>query len=190
MTQGDHTDRLRAAAPAGAAAAAVGALMLVGGLLTREDMKHKAGGGEPPAAVLAGVETPPLPLQSGAPQQADSPGVVTPAQAGGPAAARAMDAEIVVKFEGRPDLDAIARQFWKDPEGARTKFEAFQQQRPEFRGLVLDRVTYSDELVLKPGPDAPAPQRVKLIRELAEKLRSVPDISYAEPNFMAHPGDQ
>lgn len=97
-------------------------------------------------------------------------------------------AEIAVKFRDEQRLKPIADLFWRDAEGARSRFRAFCAERPEFRGLVLDRVTYSNEFVLvyEPGTNPPARQA----RELAARLSALPDVSYAEPSLVAHPGDR
>ena len=81
--------------------------------------------------------------------------------------------------------------FWKDQASARAKFDALKARRPEFANLKLDRVTYSNELVLvHDGSAAPAAQRLPAMRGIAAKLKDVSDISYAEPNMTAHPGGQ
>ena len=62
--------------------------------------------------------------------------------------------------------------------------------RPEFAGLKLDRVTYSNELVLVHADASAANTRLPAMREIAKKLAGAADISYAEPNMTAHPGGQ
>jgi hypothetical protein len=98
--------------------------------------------------------------------------------------------EIVVKFKDDGKVKDIIDAFWRDPASARAKFDALKARRPEFAGLKLDRVTYSNELVLVDGSATPADQRLPAMRAIAAKLKDVTDISYAEPNMTAHPGGQ
>jgi hypothetical protein len=97
--------------------------------------------------------------------------------------------EIVVKFKDDAKIKDIVDAFWKDKASARNKFDALKARRPEFANLKLDRVTYSNELVLVHEGANPASQ-LGAMRELAAKLGKVADISYAEPNLTAHPGGQ
>jgi len=108
-----------------------------------------------------------------------------------PGAARPdMGVEIVVKFRDDAKVKDIIDTFWKDQAGARRKFETFKSGRPEFASLTLDRVTYSNELVLVPSSPIAAAERMPAMRAVAAKLSALGDISYAEPNMTAHPGDK
>jgi hypothetical protein len=177
------TNHFKAAAPAGAAAFAIVAAIAGASLMTRD-----------PADVTEVAVTADAPLDA-APAAAPEPG---PGQAlpgvafdqvpgGGPLA---MDIEIVVKFKDDAKVKGIIEAFWRDQDSGRARFEAFKAGRPEFAGLKLDRVTYSNELVLTHAGDAPAGRRLAVMRELAARLKSVSDISYAEPNMTAQPGGQ
>ena len=100
------------------------------------------------------------------------------------------DIEIVVKFKDDGRVKDIIDAFWRDNGSGKARFETWKAGRPEFAGLRLDRVTYSNELVLvHDGSVAPA-QRTAAMRTIAGKLGAVADISYAEPNLTAHPGAQ
>jgi hypothetical protein len=99
-------------------------------------------------------------------------------------AQQAAGVEIVVKFKDDAKVKDIVDLFWRDQSAARTRFAAFCDKRPEFDGLRLERVTYSNELVLVPeGGRAPA-----AVRAIARALAANPDISYADPNMTAHTG--
>jgi hypothetical protein len=191
-------NRLKAAAPAGAAALAIVAAIAGGSLLTSQP---KAPGPLPAGGV---VEAPAAPAPaSSAPAPSDpaiSPQAATP-QPGGAVPGVAFDQvpgvsapqlgmEIVVKFKDDAKIKDIVDSFWKDQGTARTKFDAFKARRPEFANLKLDRVTYSNELVLVHDGRAPADQRLTAMRTVAAKLKNVGDISYAEPNMTAQPGGQ
>jgi hypothetical protein len=136
------------------------------------------------------------PIASADPQ-APQPGSSIPGIAQAPAAVTTPGAgaaqagiEIVVKFKDDGKVKDIIDAFWRDQTSARAKFEALKSRRPEFADLTLDRVTYSNELVLVHDGDGPAAQRVPAMRGIAAKLKDVSDISYAEPNLTAHPGGQ
>lgn len=101
-----------------------------------------------------------------------------------------MGMEIVVKFKDDSKVKDIIDAFWRDQTSARSKFEAWKSSRPEFAKLKLDRVTYSNELVLVHDGSVPADARLPQMREIAKKLSSVADVSYAEPNMTAQPGGQ
>ena len=102
----------------------------------------------------------------------------------------AQSVEIVVKFKDDAKVKEIVDAFWKDKASAAAKFDALKARRPEFANLKLDRVTYSNELVLVHDDSVAAGQRIAAMREIAAKLGKTADISYAEPNLTAHPGGQ
>ena len=108
----------------------------------------------------------------------------------GGAAAAVMGMEIVVKFKDDSKVKDIIDAFWKDQGSAKAKFEAWKANRPEFARLKLDRVTYSNELVLVHDGSGPAAEQLAAMKTIAARLGSVADVSYAEPNMTAHPGGQ
>jgi hypothetical protein len=96
-----------------------------------------------------------------------------------------MQMEIVVKFKDDARVKDIIDLFWRDQAAARARFATFRASRAEFAGLRLERVTYSNELVLVPDGPPPAPAA---LRAMARALAASPDISYADPNMTAHTG--
>lgn len=92
--------------------------------------------------------------------------------------------EIVVKFKDDAKLKDIIDTFWKDPQAAKVKFDAFKQTRPEMAAASLARVTYSSELVLAyPFKTETKAQRLIEARDIAARLAAVADIAYAEPDL-------
>ena len=206
--------KFKAAAPVAAGALAIVAAIAGGSMLTSNSADQPL----PPEASIAANETPAgpatapaLPIDPAAnPPIAASPTVNPPAasaQVGNPAprpgsaipgvqfdqtpaAGIAQGMEIVVKFKDDAKVKDIIDAFWKDQPSAKAKFDALKARRPEFASLKLDRITYSNELVLVHDGSAPAAQRLAAMRETAAKLGKVADISYAEPNLTAHPGGQ
>jgi hypothetical protein len=192
------TNRIKQVAPfAGAAVAIIASVAAV--VISSND--DEAGPSSAPEPVeMAAIETPaasagtpdlqtPVPqapqARSAIPGVAQAPASNIPVT---PGAAPQMGMEIVVKFKDDAKVKDIIDAFWKDQASARAKFDALKARRPEFANLRLDRVTYSNELVLVDDGSAPAAQRLTAMRGVAAKLKDVSDISYAEPNMTAHPG--
>jgi hypothetical protein len=132
------------------------------------------------------------PVTSEAPAAAPEPGTSIPGVAfdQAPGGAATMGMEIVVKFKNDGPVKDIIDSFWKDQNSARSKFDAWKAGKPDFANLKLDRVTYSNELVLVHTGASTADTRLPAMREIAKKLAGNADISYAEPNMTAHPGGQ
>jgi hypothetical protein len=188
VTSAEGLKTIKAAAPAGAAAFAIVAALVVGSILSPRPT--------PPGALpLAATPQPALSeTTSPATPAAPEPGSAVPGAQfaqGAPAAAPAQAMEIVVKFKDDAKVKDIVDTFWKNAPAAKAKFEAFKKGRPEMADTVLDRVTYSNELVLvHKGGSVPPPQRLTAMRDIAKRLGAASDISYAEPNLTAHPGGQ
>ena len=185
-------NRIKAAAPYAGAAAAILVAVAAGSVLGNRNETTT------PSTSVAPIETPAAeaPTASAEPQ-APQPGSSVPGIAQAPAStttpgagAAQMGMEIVVKFKDDGKVKDIIDAYWKDVASARAKFDALKARRPEFADLTLDRVTYSNELVLVHDGGAPAAQRLPAMRGIAGKLKDVSDISYAEPNMTAHPGGQ
>ncbi len=100
--------------------------------------------------------------------------------------------EIVVKFKDDAKVKDILDAFWKNAPDAKSRFEAFTKGRPELAELELDRVTYSNELVLvrhgKDGPSNDLKAARAAARAAAARLATCPDIAYAEVNATARIG--
>ena len=151
------------------------------------------------AISLTGPEAPaPAPLEAPIVNEAPTalpspePGSSIPGVAFDQAPGGAVNAgmEIVVKFKDDGKVKDIIDAFWRDQPSAKAKFEAWKGNRPEFANLKLDRVTYSNELVLVHTAATAADRRLPAMREIAKALGAAADISYAEPNMTAHPGGQ
>ncbi len=188
-------NRMKAAAPyVGAGAAvlvAIGAAVSLGNGGTRDAPASGAMAPSDASTIEPATAAPPATSADPQAPQASSaiPGVAqAPATSAPTAGGAQMGIEIVVKFKDDGKVKDIIDAFWKDEASARAKFEALKARRPELASLRLDRVTYSNELVLVDDGSAPAAQRVSAVRSIAAKLKDVSDISYAEPNMTAHPG--
>lgn len=163
-----NEETIRLAAPAGAAA-----LVAIAGVVTLSLANNDAGDGQ--SVATTGYPAP----QSGP----ALPGIAqnqTPGGQGSPE----LGVEIVVKFKDDAMVKSITDLFWRDQGAARTEFSSFKRNWPALAQMRLERVTYSNELVLvAAGNDSP-----QEMRALARRISQMPEVSYAEPNATAHPG--
>lgn len=166
----------------GAAPLAAGALGVVAAIIGAVSLTG------PDAPTASAPYEAPVASEAPAPEPGASlPGVAFDQAPGGGAN---MGMEIVVKFKNDGPVKDIIDSFWKDQSAARAKFEAWKAGKGDFANLKLDRVTYSNELVLVHTGASAADTRLPAMREIARKLAGNADISYAEPNMTAHPGGQ
>lgn len=178
-SHGDLTQRLKSAAPAAGAIGIISAIT-IGALVATTPAGEQAApiGAPPPSAANA---PPPVTPGNATVQFDQTPPGVAPQRV----------VELVVKFKDDAKIKPILDSFWTDPATARTRFEAWKGNRPEFAKLKLDRVTYSNELVLVLADGVPAGERAAAIRDIVKALGAAPDISYAEQQAtMAQPGGQ
>jgi hypothetical protein len=179
VTHGDLTQRLKSAAPAAGAIGIISAIVVGALVATTPPGEQAAPGAEPPPSA---ANVPPPAAPGNATVQYDQ----TPP---GPGPQRVV--ELVVKFKDDAKIKPILDSFWTDPGTAKARFETWKANRPEFARLKLDRVTYSNELVLVIDGAVPAAERVAAIRDIVKALGAAPDISYAEQQAtMAQPGGQ
>ena len=187
--------RLKAAGPTAAAIGIITTIVGVSLLATAPDRPTRQveeAALLAPAATTAAPETSPdAPLLT-EPAASDPPLIGLPQVQNQPGTTGAVQTsiEIVVKFKDDSRVKDIIDAFWRDQASAKAKFDAWKADRPEFAGLRLDRVTYSNELVLVHDGSAQPAQRPAIMRAIAAKLGAASDISYAEPNMTAHPGGQ
>jgi hypothetical protein len=178
VTHGDLTRRLKSAAPAAGAIGIISAIV-IGALVATTTPTEPVPGAEPPPSA-ANVPPPVTPGNPTIQYDQTPPG-------GGPQRA----VELVVKFKDDAGVKPILDSFWTDPATAKSRFETWKANRPEFSKLKLDRVTYSNELVLVLDGAVPTAERATAIRDIVKALGAAPDISYAEQQAtMAQPGGQ
>jgi hypothetical protein len=169
--------RLKAAAPTAGAIGVIAAI--IGGTM----ISTSPDGGQTTSVTPEAASAPP-------PAGPSMPGVAFD-QTPGAGSSVQRNVELVVKLKDDSKIKDIIEAFWRDPAAARSRFDTWSANRAEFAGLRLDRVTYSNELVLvlKDG-GAPA-ERTAAIRDAVKKLGAAPDISYAEQQAaLAQPGGQ
>jgi hypothetical protein len=174
---------------------AVVAAVICGTLVTRHAPETPvAAGFEQPLAAAPRNEAPAPAASPEAGPPRPGPGPAVPGvhfdQVGAGAGKPALGVEIVVRFKDDRKVQDMVDTFWKDAPSARRKFEAFKAGRPEFAAVQLDRVTYSNELVLVPIASLAPDKRAAQARNLAAKMGKAADISYAEANVTAKPGER
>jgi hypothetical protein len=145
---------------------------------------------ESPAPTAPAPTTAATPAPSAAPDPVPGLAVIQSDENQPGGAGVQMGIEIVVKFKDDGKVKDIIDAFWRDQASAKAKFETWKANRPEFARLKLDRVTYSNELVLVHDASAPLAERLPAMKLIVAKLAGIADISYAEPNMTAHPGGQ
>ena len=98
--------------------------------------------------------------------------------------------EIVVKFKDDVKVKDIIEAFWTNAPAARAKFESLRKGRTELTDTALDRVTYSNELVLVRRCASGCSDGLAEMRVIAQRIAASSDVSYAEVNFTAQVGAQ
>ncbi len=179
-----EANRFKAAGPTAAAIGIITSIIGVSLLASSPENPSAPAGAIPPAITSAPTAAP----SPAAAPEPGLPGIQFDQPSGG--GSTQMGMEIVVKFKDDAKMKDIIDAFWKDQSSARAKFDAWKANRPEFAKLKLDRVTYSNELVLVHDGSGPAAEQLPAMKTIAARLGSVADVSYAEPNMTAHPGGQ
>jgi hypothetical protein len=170
---------------------AAAALVIIGSIVGGSLMSNVSGDGARSGSIASSnpapsveVSRPEQPTDLG-PDQGSIP-VIAADQ--GASTSVSLSPEMVVKFKDDTRIKPVTDLFWKNPAGARRKFLEMRSKRVEFAGLKLDRVTYSNELVLVPDTGSKKTTTAREMRETARKLMKSPDIEYAEVSMTAHPG--
>ncbi|MEQ9506590.1 MAG: hypothetical protein RLO80_10005 [Hyphomonas sp.] len=122
--------------------------------------------------------------------------VVEIAQAGDPPArdverpARAQGTEVhfIVRIKGAPEIDTITRNFKRDPSAAQVAWQELATRLPGLSDFVLVGASYSGEVKLAYQMPPGAPATPEEIRAVQDRLLKVEGVSYADPDYVAHPG--
>lgn len=85
---------------------------------------------------------------------------------------------LIVRFDDEPVLDELARNFRKDPDAARARFAQWAADKPALKGLILERASYSGELVLTNSGPRTRDQAIK-------DIEAMDNIAYVEPDYSA-----
>lgn len=90
---------------------------------------------------------------------------------------------IIVKFRNEPEIADLGKTFRKDPEGTRAQFRAWAADKPALRGLVLERASYSGELVLTGSGS-------RDVKDVIAAIEAMDNVVYVEPDYSAQPSKE
>lgn len=91
----------------------------------------------------------------------------------------------IVKFEPDDVLSGILALYRPDRDRAAQAFLIWTQDKPEFGGLVLDRVSYSGEALLIYDPRRDDRNQLLTLDEIIQLLNASPFVKYAELDSIA-----
>lgn len=96
----------------------------------------------------------------------------------------------IVRIKGAPEIDSVARLYKRDPAAAEQAFADYVRRTPALRDFVLVGASYSGEIRLAyQMPPGVEPTRAA-IRSVQERIMAVDGVAYADPDYIAHPGEE
>lgn len=142
------------------------------------------------------IDPEPAPLPPEEPEE-DKPAALSPLPqvtiqqqgAGGVLPARAGTAEVVfiVRLKGAPEVDIITRNFRRDPAAAQAAWAELVARIPALAEFELTGASYAGEMRLSRRlPDA-TPAAISAVQE---RLLAIEGVAYADPDYVAHPGQK
>lgn len=148
----------------------------------------------PDRPVLPAGASPPA-LGERLPQEDSMPGVeIAQAQAAPlspvvrAASADGTEVHFIVRLKGAPEIDVITRNFKRDPAAAQTAWQDLVTRLPGLADFTLVGASYSGEIKLAYRLPPGASARPEDIRAVQDTLLKVEGVSYADPDYVAHPG--
>ena len=125
-----------------------------------------------------------LPIEPPLVQPEQAPPAVITAQAKG------AEVTFIVRIKGAPEIDSVARLFKKDPAAAQQAYSDYVRRTPELENFALIGASYSGEIrlayQLPPGTEATR----EVTRDIQQKIMAVDGVAYADPDYVAHPGEK
>ena len=107
-----------------------------------------------------------------------------------PARADGIEVHFIVRLKGAPEIDEITRNFKRDPAAAQTAWSELVTRLPGLADFSLVGASYSGEIKLAyqlaPGASA-TPEDIRAVQY---RLLKVEGVSYADPDYVAHPGKE
>lgn len=104
------------------------------------------------------------------------------------AAQRGTEVTYIVRIKGVHEIDEAARLYRRDYASAQTVYKAYQAKTPALKNFRLVGSSYSGEVKLAydlaPGVE---PSR-DVVQNVQDKLTTIDGFSYADPDYIAHPG--
>ncbi|MFN4023554.1 MAG: hypothetical protein ACK4MQ_01875 [Hyphomonas sp.] len=104
-----------------------------------------------------------------------------------PQRAGAAEVVFIVRMKGAPEIDVITRNFRRDPAAAQAAWTDLVTRVPALAEFELTGASFSGEIRLtRRLPDAsPA-----AIRTVQDRLLAIEGVAYADPDYVAHPGEK
>lgn len=135
------------------------------------------------------IDPEPAPLTPEREERPSSPLVTTQQASGGVMPARAGTSEVVfiVRLRGAPEVDVITRNFRRDPAAAQTAWSELVARIPELAEFELSSASYSGEIRLLYRMPSATPAAVRAVQE---RLLAIDGVSYVDPDYVAHPGQE
>lgn len=147
----------------------------------------------PPGRPALIIDPEPAPLPPEEPEEEAAPLIpqVTIQQQGssGVLPARAGTAEVVfiVRLKGAPEVDIITRNFKRDPAAAQAAWVELTARIPVLAEFELSGASYSGEMRLSRRLAEATPGAIK---EVQDRLLAIDGVAYADPDYVAHPGQK
>ena len=107
-----------------------------------------------------------------------------------PARADGTEVHFIVRLKGAPEIDEITRNFKRDPAAAQTAWGELVTRLPGLADFSLVGASYSGEIKLAYQMPPGASATPEDIRAVQDRLLKVEGVSYADPDYIAHPGKE
>ena len=106
------------------------------------------------------------------------------------AQATGVEVTFIVRIKGAEEIDSVARLYKKETAAAEQAFADYVQRTPALQDFALVGASYSGEIKLAyQMPPGVEPTRAA-IRSLQEKIMAVEGVTYADLDYIAHPGKE
>jgi hypothetical protein len=105
-----------------------------------------------------------------------------------PARAEGTEVQFIVRLKGAPEIDIITRNFKRDPAAAQTAWQELVTRLPGLGDFTLAGASYSGEIKLAYQMPPGTPATPEEIRAVQDRLLKIEGVSYADPDYVAHPG--
>lgn len=106
-----------------------------------------------------------------------------------PSASGAAEVTFIVRLKGRPEIDTICRNYKRDRDTAQAAFDDLAADIPALKDFKLVGASYSGEISLAYTLPAGVDATRGRIEEIRTRILSIEGVAYADPDFVAHPGE-
>jgi len=106
-----------------------------------------------------------------------------------PSASGAAEIIFIVRLKGRPEIDTICRNYKRDRDTAQAAFDDLAADIPALKDFKLVGASYSGEISLAYTLPAGVDATRGRIEEIRTRILSIEGVAYADPDFVAHPGE-